>query len=37
MFDMTQMSVWDWFLLFGLLILISIAYGLLIRTASEIG
>jgi len=35
-FDLTQMSVWDWFLLFGLLIIISAAYGLLIRTAEDI-
>lgn len=35
-FDLTNMSLLDWWLLFGVLILISLSYGLLIRTATEV-
>ena len=35
-FDLTNMSLADWWLFFGVVIVISVSYGLLIRTAEDI-
>lgn len=35
-FDLENMSLLDWFLLFGVFLAIAVAWGLIIRTGNEL-